>query len=372
MLTLNMKTKNIIRKPYIKLRKLFRKKKPAGVLPGSLIYTGEKTTGEPRISFIKYDNSSCEQIDIKQPEKLRKELTRDKINWIDIEGLNNVNMIGKIGEVLELHPLVTEDILNVEQRAKTDDYDNYSYIVMKMFHLKGENKEIVPEQLSIILGKNFIATFQEGIEGDCFHKIRERLRENYSIQGKITADHLLYLLIDSVIDSYFDVIEVLADRIESLEEELVNNPDKNTLTGIYSLKREMLYLRKTIWPLREAISHLERNHKGLILPQNLPYYRDIYDHTINVLDTMETYREMLTSMIDIYLSSFSNKLNETMKYLALISTIFIPMTFIASIYGMNFQYMPELEWLHGYPFALGLMSLVGITFLIIFKKKKWV
>ncbi|MCX7878724.1 MAG: magnesium/cobalt transporter CorA [Ignavibacteria bacterium] len=367
-----MRTKNIIKKPYIKLRKLFRKKKPTGALPGSLIYTGEKTTGEPVINLIKYDTTSCDQIKITEPENLRDVLDKNKINWIDIEGLNNVNLIGEIGKQLELHPLVTEDILNVEQRAKTEDYENYTYIVLRMFHLKGENKEIIPEQLSIILGKNFIATFQEGIEGDSFQKIRARLRENYSVEGKITLDYLLYLLIDSVIDSYFDVLEILGERTESIEEELVNNPDKNTLTSIYTLKREMLFLRKTIWPLREAIVHLERNTKGLISAHTLPYYRDLYDHTINVLDTMETYREMLTSMIDIYLSSFSNKLNETMKYLALISTIFIPMTFIASIYGMNFQYMPELEWLLGYPFALGLMFLVGITFLIIFKKKKWV
>jgi magnesium transporter len=188
----------------------------------------------------------------------------------------------------------------------------------------------------------------------------------------MTSDYLVYSLIDSIIDSYFSILEVFGDRIEKLEEELVNNPVKKTLTEIYRIKREMLYIRKSVWPLREAISRLERGESDLITRNTHLYLRDVYDHTINVLDTIETYRDMLSGMIDIYLSSISNRLNETMKYLALISTIFIPMTFIASIYGMNFELMPELKWAHGYLFALSLMAAIGLSFLIYFKRKKWV
>lgn len=254
-----------------------------------------------------------------------------------------------------------------------DEYDGYIYIVLKMFHTgKKHADEIIPEQVSIIFSKNYVVTFQEGIEGDTFHEIRSRIRNNKGIITKMTSDYLVYSIIDSIIDSYFSILEIFGDRIEVLEEELVNNPQKRTLTEIYRIKREMLYLRKSVWPLREAISRLERGESELVSRNTHLYLRDVYDHTINVLDTIETYRDMLSGMIDIYLSSISNRLNETMKYLALISTIFIPMTFIASIYGMNFDIMPELKWVGGYWFALGLMASIGIGFYIYFKKKKWV
>jgi magnesium transporter len=241
-----------------------------------------------------------------------------------------------------------------------------------MFHLGKKTDEIIPEQVSIILAKNYVVTFQEGVEGDTFQEIRNRIRNNKGIINNMSSDYLVYSLIDSIIDSYFSILEVFGDRIEKLEEELVNNPEKKTLTEIYRIKREMLYIRKSVWPLREAISRLERGESDLITRNTHLYLRDVYDHTINVLDTIETYRDMLSGMIDIYLSSISNRLNETMKYLALISTIFIPMTFIASIYGMNFELMPELKWAHGYLFALSLMAAIGLSFLIYFKRKKWV
>jgi magnesium transporter len=367
-----MKTKNVIIKPYIKLRKLFRKKKPAGLPPGTLVYTGDKVSEISKLIVIGYNSKDAEYKEYRDPDDFKLSQDSDRLFWIDVEGLNNTDTIQNLGKSLNLHPLVMEDILNVDQRPKTEDYPDYQYMVLKMFRFNKDKNEILSEQLSIILSRKFVATFQEGIEGDSFHNIRKRISASPSAIYNNGSDYLLYLLIDSVIDSYFDVLEYIGEKIESLEQELVNNPGKGTLTGIYAMKREMLYLRKNIWPLREAISRLERNPDGLISKRNIPYFRDVYDHCINVIDTMETYREMLTSMIDIYLSSFSNKLNETMKYLALISTIFIPMTFIASIYGMNFENMPELQWLHGYYFALGLMFAVGIGFFIYFKSKKWV
>lgn len=368
-----MQTSQLVKKPYIKLRKLFRpKKKAAGLPPGTAVYTGDNTQKDKVvINLLDYNGNLVNEREITDPNECRTYVNNDTISWIDVEGIHDVAMVQKISESVNLHPLVIEDILNVDQRAKMEEFDGYIYLVLKMFHLK-QNDEIVPEQVSIILSKNYVVTFQEGIEGDTFQEIRTRIRSNKGIINKMTSDYLVYSIIDSIIDSYFTILEVFGDRIEKLEEELVNNPEKRTLTDIYRIKREMLYIRKSVWPLREAISRLERGESELVTRNTHLYLRDVYDHTINVLDTIETYRDMLSGMIDIYLSSISNRLNETMKYLALISTIFIPMTFIASIYGMNFDFMPELKWIGGYPFALGVMGLVGLSFLIYFKLKKWV
>lgn len=374
MVTLDiMQTSQLVKKPYIKLRKLFRpKKKAAGLPPGTAVYTGDNTQKDKVvINLLDYNGNLVNEREITDPNECRTYVNNDTISWIDVEGIHDVAMVQKISESVNLHPLVIEDILNVDQRAKMEEFDGYIYLVLKMFHLK-QNDEIVPEQVSIILSKNYVVTFQEGIEGDTFQEIRTRIRSNKGIINKMTSDYLVYSIIDSIIDSYFTILEVFGDRIEKLEEELVNNPEKRTLTDIYRIKREMLYIRKSVWPLREAISRLERGESELVTRNTHLYLRDVYDHTINVLDTIETYRDMLSGMIDIYLSSISNRLNETMKYLALISTIFIPMTFIASIYGMNFDFMPELKWIGGYPFALGIMGLVGLSFLIYFKLKKWV
>lgn len=368
-----MQTSHVVKKPYIKLRKLFRgKKKPAGLPPGTPVYTGEAKTEKVVINLIDYSGHMVSEREVAHPEECIHCTTSDSISWIDVEGIHDVEKIQKLSAAIGLHPLVVEDILNIDQRSKMEEFEGYIYIVLKMFHLKEHNGEITPEQVSIILAKNYVVTFQEGYEGDTFQPIRERIRNSKGIINKMTSDYLVYSIIDSIIDSYFTVLESFGDRIEKLEEELVNNPEKRTLTEIYRLKREMLYLRKNVWPLREAISRLERGESDLVNQSTHIYLRDVYDHTINVLDTIETYRDMLSGMIDIYLSSISNRLNETMKYLAGISTIFIPMTFIASIYGMNFEIMPEIKYEYGYFIALGVMAAVGIGFFIYFKMKKWV
>lgn len=375
MVTLDiMQTSQLVKKPYIKLRKLFRpKKKAAGLPPGTAVYTGDNTTKEKVfVNLIDYKGNLINEKVIENPVDCAEYLQKNTISWIDVEGIHDVSVVQKISESVGLHPLVIEDILNVDQRAKMEEFDGYIYLVLKMFHLGKRNDEVIPEQVSIILSKNYVLTFQEGVEGDTFQEIRTRIRNNKGIINNMTSDYLVYSLIDSIIDSYFTVLEVFGDRIEKLEEELVNNPQKKTLTEIYRIKREMLYIRKSVWPLREAISRLERGESELVTRNTHLYLRDVYDHTINVLDTIETYRDMLSGMIDIYLSSISNRLNETMKYLALISTIFIPMTFVASIYGMNFELMPEIKWAHGYLFALSLMAAIGLGFFIYFKRKKWV
>lgn len=369
-----MQTPKVIKKPYIKLRKLFRpKKKPAGLPPGTAIYTGDVPKGEKVIvNLIDYKGNLVNEKEIIDPKECAVYTQKDTISWIDVEGIHDTSLVKSLTDSLSIHPLVVEDIVNVEQRAKMEEFDGYIYLVLKMFHLGKNNGDVIPEQVSIILAKNYVVTFQEGVEGDTFQEIRNRIRNNKGIINNMTSDYLVYSIIDSIIDSYFTILEVFGERIEQLEEELVNNPQKRTLTEIYRIKREMLYIRKSIWPLREAISRLERGESELVSRNTHLYLRDVYDHTINVLDTIETYRDMLSGMIDIYLSSISNRLNETMKYLALISTIFIPMTFIASIYGMNFELMPELKWAQGYWFALGLMFSIGIGFYVYFKRKKWV
>lgn len=369
-----MQTPKVIKKPYIKLRKLFRpKKKPAGLPPGTAIYTGDVPKGEKVIvNLIDYKGNLVNEKEIIDPKECAVYTQKDTISWIDVEGIHDTSLVKSLTDSLSIHPLVVEDIVNVEQRAKMEEFDGYIYLVLKMFHLGKNNGDVIPEQVSIILAKNYVVTFQEGVEGDTFQEIRNRIRNNKGIINNMTSDYLVYSIIDSIIDSYFTILEVFGERIEQLEEELVNNPQKRTLTEIYRIKREMLYIRKSIWPLREAISRLERGESELVSRNTHLYLRDVYDHTINVLDTIETYRDMLSGMIDIYLSSISNRLNETMKYLALISTIFIPMTFIASIYGMNFELMPELKWAQGYWFALGLMFSIGFGFYVYFKRKKWV
>jgi len=279
-------------------------------------------------------------------------------------------MMEKIANHFGIHSLVMEDILNTGQRPKMDDMDDYVYVVLKMLNYNEEDDEIDAEQISIILGQNFVISFQEK-ERDVFEPIRERIRKNKGRIRKKGADYLAYTLLDSVVDIYFTILEKIGERIEFLEEELVENPSTQTLQEIHGLKREMIFLRKSIWPLREVISGLERGESSLIKETTVIYLRDVYDHTIQVIDTVETFRDMLSGILDVYLSSISNKMNEVMKVLTIIATIFIPLTFLAGVYGMNFRYMPELEWRWGYFTALFLMAVIGIGMVIYVRKKKW-
>ena len=256
------------------------------------------------------------------------------------------------GSATDFHPLVLEDILNTDQRPKMEEYGDYLYIVLKMLHDKGKGNQIEAEQVSLVLGPNFVFSFQES-GGDVFDQIRERLRTGKGRLRKMGADYLAYTLVDAIVDYYFVILEKLGERIELLEEELVAHPRTETLKEIHTLKREMIFLRKAVWPLREVISGLQRGESPLVQKTTGIYLRDVYDHTIQVIDTIETFRDMLSGVLDIYLSSVSNRLNPVMKVLTIIATVFMPLTFLAGVYGMNFKYMPELEWRWGYPVALG-------------------
>jgi len=266
--------------------------------------------------------------------------------------------------------LVLEDVVNTDHRPKFEEYDEYYYSIVKMLTYDDKKKEINSEQVSFILGKNYLITFQE-IEGDVFDSIRERLRKNKGRVRREDSGYLCYTLMDSIVDNYFSVLETIADETEQLEDILLKNADSSVLQRIHQLKRQLIFMRKSVWPLREILGSIDRLESDLIKSGSKLFFRDVYDHTIHIIDTVENLRDIVTGMLDIYLSTVSNRMNEVMKVLTIIATIFIPLTFLAGIYGMNFQYMPELSWKFGYPMALGAMGLVGIIMLVFFRRKKW-
>jgi magnesium transporter len=351
--------------------KLIKKRsKKAGLPPGTLVHIGEKKAEIPKITIMDYNETRFEERETKTIEECFIFKDKPTVTWINIGGLHQVEILERLGECYGLHPLVLEDILNTDQRPKMEDYGEYLYIVLKMLNYNDQSSEIEAEQISLILGSNFVFSFQER-ERDTFNLIRERIRNGKGRIRKMEADYLAYTLLDSIVDNYFIILEKLGEEIEFLEEKLVIRPTPEILRTIHGLKREMIFLRKAVWPLREVISGLERGESSLIKESTRIYLRDVYDHTIQAIDNIETYRDMVSGMLDIYLSSVSNRLNSVMKVLTIIATIFMPLTFLAGIYGMNFKYMPELEWRWGYPAIWLIMVGIGISMLLYFRKKKW-
>lgn len=352
------------------MRAKFQKRsKKAGLSPGSLIHIGSRYAEESKITFIRYDEIFFAEKEINSIADFRSEKDRQGITWINVDGLQDVKLFENIGELFGVHPLVLEDILNTDQRPKMQDYGDYIYIVLKNFHGR-DNGNLLSEQVSIILGMNFILSFREK-ESGLFEPIREKIRNNKGRIRKEGADYLAHAIIDNIVDNYFVVLENLEEKIEYLEEDLVKRTTPSTLQAIHILKRELILLRKSLWPLREAVNALERSDSSLINKSTGIYFKDIYDHIIAIIDTVETFRDMLSGMLDIYLSTISNRLNEVMKVLTIIATIFMPLTFLAGVYGMNFKYMPELEFRWGYFGVLGIMLVVALLMLMYFKKKKW-
>ncbi|MBI5739649.1 MAG: magnesium/cobalt transporter CorA [Nitrospirae bacterium] len=347
-----------------------QRSKKSGLPPGSLVHIGEVRAGEPRLSVISYDETGIKELHPKDAGECLVFKDGPAVTWIDIEGIHDIEMVRKLGECYGFHPLVLEDILNTDQRPKMEDYGEYLYIVLRMLHKAGDTR-VVTEQISILLGRNFVISFQEGIEGDAFNSVRERLRSGKGRIRGLGADYLAYSMTDAIVDNYFLALEQIGEKVETLEDELVANPSSKTLHKIHELKRETLFLRKAVWPLREVISNLERGESPLIHDATRIYLRDVYDHTIQVIDTIETSRDMLSGMLDIYLSSISNRMNEIMKFLTVIGTIFIPLTFVVGVYGMNFRYMPELQWRWGYFAVLGITAVIGVVMILYFRKKKW-
>jgi magnesium transporter len=351
-------------------RNLKRRSKKAGLPPGSLIYTGDQVGGQVKINIIDYDAQECLEKELASFTECRAFKDRPSITWINVSGIAEVANLEKLGECFGLHPLVLEDILNTDQRPKLEDYDDYLFIVLKTIRYDQDAGDIKAEQVSLILGNNYVLSFQEA-NGNIFAPIRERLVTAKGRIRKAGADYLAYALIDLIVDQYFVVLEQFGENIEFLEEEVVSRPTPDTLREVHRFKNDMIILRKSMWPLREVVSRLERKEFPLLKDDTALYFKDVYDHAIVAIDTVETYRDILSGMMDIYLSSVSNRLNEVMKVLTIIATIFMPLTFLAGVYGMNFKHMPELEWPWGYYLLLGVMALVALSMLIYFRRKKW-
>lgn len=326
----------------------------------------------PKITVIDYEEAHYHEMEARTVEECFSFKAKPTVTWINIDCLRQVDILDKLGACYGFHPLVLEDILT-DQRPKVEDYDDYIFIVLKMIYYDEQMEEgtVEADQISLILGPNYVVSFKEKA-GDVFKPLRERLRTGKGRIRKMGADYLAYSMMDAIVDNYFVVMEKLGERFEEVEDAVVANPTPEILPMIYNVKRDMLFLRKSVWPLREAISRLQRTDSPMVSEATKIYLRDVYDHTIQVIENIETLRDMSASLLDTYLSSLSNRLNEVIKVLTIISTIFIPLTFMTGLYGMNFQFMPELESPWGYPAILTLMLMVVAVMLAYFRRKRWI
>lgn len=338
--------------------------------PGTVTYVGTKEQVETVLEVIDYNADNFERFTSKKPEDAFQFEEEDRTTWINIDGLSNTGEIEKIGKYYDLHPLIIEDIVNTNQRPKIDEYKDYFFIVAKMLYYR-EDGRLENEHISMVLGKNYVLTFQEA-GGDVFDGVRERLS---AAKGRIRsrgADYLVFALLDAIVDHYFIVIDDMSDKIEAMEERLFDvQPKDDTILEIQELKRTMLRIRRAVNPLREVVSRLEKMDHDLVQEQTINYIRDLYDHMLQVSENIEIYREMTWGLMDMYMTTISNKMNEVMKVLTIMASIFIPLTFLAGIYGMNFEYMPELGYIYSYPILLIVMSFLIIGMLIYFRRKRW-
>ncbi len=339
-----------------------------GAPPGTLFYNGEETNQRIKITLIEFNESEFFEEVFYDLSDCIMHVKPNMVKWINVEGVHNLSLIEKIGKLYNLHPLTLEDIVHVDQRPKFEEFDNYILTIMRMINY---GNEVNSEQLSIVLLDNTVISFQEPHGGDAFDIIRNRLRQAKGRVRRLGADYLFYALMDAVVDCYFTAIEKIGDKVEGIEEEIMNEPKKESLNQLYRLKREVIFLRKQVWPLRDLIANLIRSETSLITPSTDLFLRDIQDHSTRIIDTVETYRDLLSGIMDIYLSTNANKMNEVMKVLTIMSSIFIPVTFIAGVYGMNFEFMPELKSPFGYAVIWAVMLTIIISLLIYFKRKKW-
>ncbi|MGH9869980.1 MAG: magnesium/cobalt transporter CorA [Candidatus Polarisedimenticolia bacterium] len=343
-----------------------RRRKPAGMAPGIPVLTGEALV--PRIHVIRYSADAIEEFDVASVQDCRTLGTEGGVIWIDVQGLGDLELLRVMGERFGLHPLALEDVVSVSQRAKVEDYDSHLYIIVRMAESAAE--VLITDQTSLFLGKDFVLTFQEHY-GDCLGPVRERLRRGKGLMRRSGPDYLAYAILDAVVDGYFPVLEQFGERLEDLEQEVIEGPTRGTLGRIHSARRTLLQLRRAVWPMRDAIGALIRDESGLISPPTRVYLRDCHDHAVQIIEMLETDRELVTGLMEIYLSSLSQKLNEVMKVLTIIATIFIPLTFIAGVYGMNFDYMPELRWRYGYAAVMTGMAALGLGMLWFFARRGW-
>lgn len=348
----------------------FRKKRSGkiGLPPGTPVYIGERKTDRVTLRVIDYDEDHVQERSVDDIRGLVAP-PESGVRWVDLIGLHDLDVLKGVADGFGLHPLVVEDIANTGQRPKVEDYGDYLYVVFKLLTYQGK-ADVDSEQVSVVLGRNFVISFQER-EGDVFEPIKERIRSSKGIIRKQGPDFLVYSLLDIVVDHYFGVNEGLGDEIEVLSDRVLANPNPATMANIHHLRSLLMFLHRAVWPLREVVSGLQKKDSGLVAEATDVYIRDLYDHTIQVMDTVEIYREMMSDLADIYLSTVSNRLNAVMKVLTIIATIFIPLTFLAGVYGMNFKYLPEIGWRWGYPFFWLLCILVALVMVVFFRRKKW-
>lgn len=352
-------------------RRVARSAAKRGMAPGSLVFTGERRLDRTQLAVFAYDAETLEEVRSESLGACVARRDRPVNTWINVDGLHDVEAVESLGRAFGIHPLVLEDILATGQRAKVEDYDSTLFVVAQMLTWDATHERIEAEQVSFVLGDRFLLTFQEQ-GGDVFEPVRERLRTNRGRMRKAGPDYLLYALLDAIVDNYYGLFEKFDDRIEALDDDLAREaPDNATPRTIHALKRELIFLRRAVWPLREAVSALARQESPLVQDETRIFLRDVQDHAVQALETVETFREVLTGLLDIYMSTLNNRLNSVIKVLTIFATIFAPLTFIVGVYGMNFDHMPELRWRWGYPVVWLLMLVVALGMLREFKRRHW-
>ena len=350
-----------------------RRRSRPGAPPGSVIV--DPQAPKPKMRVIAYGPERYVEKEIVDPDDVRAFLDQWPVCWINVDGLGDAALLQGLAEIVRLHPLALEDVVNLHQRAKVEQYDEQTFIVTHMVQLR---EQLGIEQLSLYLGKNFVVTFQQEPEWDCLEPVRERIRKGYSQMRQKGPGYLAYSLIDAVIDHYFPVLESYGERLETVEDQILLHPNQQRMSELHEIKRELLNLRRVLWPLRDALNTLLRDPIPHIDAETRVYLRDCYDHVLRILDFVETDREVCSDLMDLYLTSISNRMNEIMKVLTVLATIFIPLTFIAGVYGMNFDTevspwnMPELEWEYGYPACLAVMLVITVGLLVYFRRKGWI
>ena len=348
-----------------------------GTPPGTLVRA--ESAEPPRISVIAFSRAEVvETRDLTVPEALAR-VGPGQVTWINVDGHGDPTVFARLGERFGLHPLALEDVLNVGQRPKVERYDKHYFVVLRTLRLRrsgeatqaGDAAQVEEEQVSLFFGADWVITVQERSGGDCFDAVREAIRQGRGRVRDAGADFTAYLMLDAVVDAYFPVIESMAERMQTLEEEVIAGPPDGVLLRMQRLRHELLALRRAVWPMREEVGALQREEGGLVAAETKVFLRDVYDHAIQALELVESLRETEVSLMEVYLSTQNQRLNAVMKVLTVIATVFIPLTFIASIYGMNFEHMPELTWAYGYPFALGVMTVTAGTMVAYFRWRGW-
>jgi len=348
-----------------------RKRKKIGLPPGSIIFTGNQKVEKIQIHYLKYDANSIEESEQNNHSSIALHQSKEElVDWYDIRGIHDTDLIQTLGNTFDIHPLILENIVDTQQRPKFEEYDKGIFIILKALNFNLEKQIVIREQIAIYFRKGLVLTFQED-HTDLFEPVRKRI---HSGKGKVRqkgADYLAYALTDNLVDHYYTMLDTIEEQIETLEDNLLEKPDSNTKERIHYLKKEIIRIRKSIAPLREAISRFSKLDSLLIEESTVNYIRDLYDHTIQIMDSVDNFRDMLNGLQDLYISEISFRMNQVMQVLTIITTIFVPLSFLAGLYGMNFEYIPELHFRYGYFVLLGVMFLVAIGLLLGFKRKNW-